>query len=249
MSAHGVRQGGDDGDFLLNVLRSESPPSPGDVDGTTASQPPRSSPIPGLSATGYGNCYDTRGLVDTPSPSNQNQVSTLDDFLLTTLDEMESRTEKLRETVKDAVEERTQLLGSLDTLMQSEALGRHSDDERQELEIYMDRLIGRLLTIDISVQIVRSIPQEQSLQTVRTFLIKLRDCISNGVPDAATTIQRYLNSCMEEAKGPVDDRFQGALLGCAAEDQKEIRKKLGAISEAREDTERQMSVFNSMDLE
>ncbi|XP_038056937.1 BAG family molecular chaperone regulator 2-like [Patiria miniata] len=173
------------------------------------------------------------------------ETKNMDNYLLQTLDEIERRTEKLRETVREVETERLYLLESLNTLMQSQALV--SAGEKDELELYMDRLTNRLLTINISVQIPRNPPQEESLQLVRTLLRKLQNNMRQGETDSGM-IHRYLNSCMEVANGPVDNTFQGALLGCAVEDQKEIRKILTSMWEAKDDIDRQMAVLASMSL-
>ncbi|XP_022107795.1 BAG family molecular chaperone regulator 2-like [Acanthaster planci] len=169
----------------------------------------------------------------------------MDNYLLKTLDEMEKRTEKLRQTVKEAETERLHLLESLNTLMQSQALV--AAGERDELELYMDRLTNRLLTVNISVEIFRTPPQEESFHLVKTLLGKLQKNLMQGETDPSMT-RRYLNSCMAEASGPVDDAFQGALLGCAVEDQKEIRKMLTLMWEARGDIDRQLAVLSPMNL-
>lgn len=47
-------------------------------------------------------------------------------------------------------------------------------------------------------------------------------------------LYRYLNSCLTEPKGPTDEGFQATLLECAADDQKEIRKKLQILLDKME---------------
>ena len=59
-------------------------------------------------------CHDEDNL--------QDLCTCMDNYLLKTLDEMERKIEKLRETVREAETERLHLLESLNTLMQSQAL-------------------------------------------------------------------------------------------------------------------------------
>ncbi len=104
-----------------------------------------------------------------------------------------------------------------------------STGEREELELFIDRLTKRCLTVEISIQIIRSPAQEKSLQTVLKYLHDLIGTIHSNMKDSRQVIERYLNSCLTETTGPVDDKFQAALLGCTAEDQKDVRKRLEAL--------------------
>ncbi|KAK8773145.1 hypothetical protein V5799_012322 [Amblyomma americanum] len=39
----------------------------------------------------------------------------------------------------------------------------------------------------------------------------------------------YLSACSTDAAGPIDHKFQAAILGCTADDQKKTRRRLEAI--------------------
>ena len=95
--------------------------------------------------------------------------------------------------------------------------------------MYIDRLTKRCLTVEITVQIIRSPAQETALQTVLKYLHDLIGEIHTNMEQSKGIIQRYLNSCLTETRGPVDDKFQAALLGCTAEDQKDVKKRLEVL--------------------
>ncbi|XP_072045105.1 BAG family molecular chaperone regulator 2-like [Amphiura filiformis] len=166
-------------------------------------------------------------------------------FLLNTLDEMEKRVEELRDNAKKMEEERKSLLGSLNTMLQSQALVEVNKGDREELELFIDRLTKRCLTIEITVHIIRSPSQEKSLQTVLKYLHDLIGTIHSNMQQSRQVIERYLNSCITETKGPVDDKFQAALLGCTAEDQKDVRKRLEALWASLERAEKAESSMAS----
>lgn len=173
------------------------------------------------------------------------------DFLLQSLDALEVRVEKMRETARSIEDERTTLLDSLNTMMQSKAIDHLSEAEREELGLYIDRLITRCLTVEITIQTVRTPAQEQSFQKVKGYLRDLIDTLCADVERSRQRLQLYLNSCLDECgdSGAVDDRFQGAILGCAAEDQKMIKKKLQQVRESLDKSEEFVSTLKSLSLD
>ncbi|KAL3251171.1 hypothetical protein MRX96_017776 [Rhipicephalus microplus] len=44
-----------------------------------------------------------------------------------------------------------------------------------------------------------------------------------------TQCKAYLSACSTDVAGPVDQKFQAAILGCTADDQKKTRRRLEAI--------------------
>lgn len=124
--------------------------------------------------------------------------------------------------------------------------------EREELGLYIDRLVTRCLTVDINIQTIRTPAQEESLRKVKGYLCDLIDTMQANLEQSSQRVKLYLNSCLagaESESGPVDDRFQGALLGCAAEDQKMIRKKLQEIKESLSETDAFMARLQALKLD
>ncbi|XP_011665012.2 BAG family molecular chaperone regulator 2 [Strongylocentrotus purpuratus] len=185
------------------------------------------------------------------APDEQDGGKKPNDFLLQTLDALELRVEKMRETARSIEDEKIRLLNSLNTMMQSEAIDHLSGAEREELGLYIDRLITRCLTVDINIQTIRTPAQEESLRKVKGYLRDLIDTMQANLEQCSQRVKLYLNSCLGETElmGPVDDRFQGALLGCAAEDQKMIRKKLQEIKESLSETDAFMARLQALKLD
>lgn len=102
-------------------------------------------------------------------------------------------------------------------------------DEREELNCYMGRIGTRLATIDLNVKTIRDVAQEDSLHQVNSFIdsvITTKDRIT-----ARQTCQQYLNCCSDGdgLERLIDKKFEMALLGCCADDQKNIKKRLQAL--------------------
>lgn len=102
-------------------------------------------------------------------------------------------------------------------------------DEREELNCYMGRIATRLATIDLNVKTIRDKAQEDSLHQVNSLIdsvITTTDRIT-----ARQHCQHYLNCCSDSGgvERVTDKKFEMALLGCALDDQKNIKKRLQAL--------------------
>uniref|UniRef100_A0A336LSV3 CSON003917 protein n=1 Tax=Culicoides sonorensis TaxID=179676 RepID=A0A336LSV3_CULSO len=153
------------------------------------------------------------------------------------LDHIDSRVETLR---RDAMQlqSQTELLNmSIDLLKNHEHFHFLEDSEREEVECYVQRINGRLSTIELRVLTMRDQAQEESLHQVNRLIDEI--LISNKDPTSARhKCQQYLNACCSsDAQGndfvdgfPTDKRFESALLGCSLDDQKRIKQRLISLS-------------------
>jgi BCL2-associated athanogene 2 len=116
-------------------------------------------------------------------------------------------------------------------------------DEREEIDMYVKRVGGRLHTVELNVKTVRDSAQEESMHQVNIFIDKL---ISDSEPMCSRQkCQQFLYSCgttdikkiHEEGASTtdiqetvaIDKKFENALLGCTLDDQKIVRKRLQAL--------------------
>lgn len=101
--------------------------------------------------------------------------------------------------------------------------------QREEIDLTARHLLGRALTVDVCVNTPRSPEQEAALKRVNvcidSLLVRTRDDPEN----AKVTCESYLSACVSEGRGPMDARFQAAVIECTADDQKSTRKRLEAI--------------------
>lgn len=104
--------------------------------------------------------------------------------------------------------------------------------------LYIQRVSSRLGTVELNVRTVRDKSQEDSLSQINALIdtmIKMGDPVI-----ARQRCQLYLNACCmdpssqlgtvpEADVGPIDKKFESALLGCTLDDQKNIKKRLQAL--------------------
>lgn len=107
--------------------------------------------------------------------------------------------------------------------------------------LYIQRVNSRLGTVELNVRTVRDKSQEDSLSQINALIdtmIKMGDPVIGR-----QRCQLYLNACcsstmdpssqlgtvLEADVGPIDKKFESALLGCTLDDQKNIKKRLQAL--------------------
>ncbi|KAH8307124.1 hypothetical protein KR044_005618 [Drosophila immigrans] len=188
------------------------------------------SSVAGGSNSGGSNAY---GLVD--------DSRALDRLFVTILDQLDARVEKFRKDALNLQEKKDYLLMSMDLIKSNEMLQSVSEAEREEIMLYIQRVSSRLGTVELNVRTVRDVSQEDSLSQINALIdtmIKMGDPVM-----ARQRCQLYLNACcsstmdpsnhlgtVHEADiGPIDKKFESALLGCTLDDQKNIKKRLQAL--------------------
>ncbi|XP_032592023.1 BAG family molecular chaperone regulator 2 isoform X1 [Drosophila grimshawi] len=180
----------------------------------------------------YGLVDDSRAL-DRPCNANERFV--------TILDQLDARVEKFRKDALNLQEKKDYLLMSMDLIKSNEMLQNMSDAEREEIMLYIQRVSARLGTVELNVRTVRDNSQEDSLSQINALIdtmIKMGDPVISR-----QRCQIYLNACcsstmdpsgrlgtvLEADVGPIDKKFESALLGCTLDDQKNIKKRLQAL--------------------
>ncbi|CAL1531122.1 unnamed protein product, partial [Lymnaea stagnalis] len=162
-------------------------------------------------------------------------------FLLSSyLDEVEDNVEALRRKAHEVLQERDSLLTILSQL-EAESLklnGSVSEGECQEILINIERLKQRCLNIEIKIHTVRTPEQESSYSKVNSLVRGLEHLCLDGDPNEESyqhQAKNYLNACISDnlSGGSVDYKFQGLILGCKLEDQKNVRQRLECLVKGR----------------
>ncbi|XP_069742186.1 BAG family molecular chaperone regulator 2 [Narcine bancroftii] len=147
--------------------------------------------------------------------------------LLETLDELEQRVEALREAAASMEQEKETLLELIHSVQNSQDMNSISDGEREELNLTANRLIGRTLTVAVSVETIRSVQQEEFLSKAMALIEEVVGKLLENLGSAKNSLIALYNACSSEAlEGPVDQKFQSIIVGCALEDQKKIKNRL-----------------------
>ncbi|XP_001353148.4 BAG family molecular chaperone regulator 2 isoform X1 [Drosophila pseudoobscura] len=184
------------------------------------------------SNSSYGLVDDSRAL-DRSINANERFVNILD--------QIDARVEKLRKDALNLQEMKDYLLMSMDLIKSNDKLQKMRESEREEIMLYIQRVSSRLGTVELNVRTVRDNSQEDSLSQINSLIdtmIKMGDPVIGR-----QRCQLYLNACCSSAMdpsghldtlseadvGPIDKKFESALLGCTLDDQKNIKKRLQAL--------------------
>ncbi|XP_035224226.1 BAG family molecular chaperone regulator 2-like isoform X2 [Stegodyphus dumicola] len=149
--------------------------------------------------------------------------------LVEMLDHIEERVELLREHASAMENEREALLSVLSAIKSNKDLQYVTEGEREEIEITALRLMNRTQTVEVSVTTPRNELQQQALDKVEKFYTDLQAYAETDPAGAKATLQSYINACLSDCKGAINQKFQAAVLECTADDQKRTRKKLESL--------------------
>lgn len=110
--------------------------------------------------------------------------------------------------------------------------------EQEEIKVTTHGLLYRLNSVDVMITTPRTESQEKALEALNGFINKLADTIKNNKDAAKHLCQSYLTACSSDSNlelhkdAPIDEQFQKAIIDCAVDDQKKIRKRLEGLYEA-----------------
>ncbi|XP_042189167.1 BAG family molecular chaperone regulator 2 isoform X2 [Callorhinchus milii] len=150
--------------------------------------------------------------------------------LLEILDDLELRVESMREAAISIEQEKESLLELIQSVQSSQEMRNISDGEREELNLTANRLLDRTLTVNISLEIIRSPQQEEFLGKATALIDEIANQILKDLGSAKDRLMAMHNACTSEAlPGPVDQKFQAIMIGCALEDQKKLKRRLETL--------------------
>uniref|UniRef100_A0A182W222 BAG domain-containing protein n=1 Tax=Anopheles minimus TaxID=112268 RepID=A0A182W222_9DIPT len=153
------------------------------------------------------------------------------------LDQLDTKVESLRKEAMVLRDKKDFLAMSVDLLKNNEYLTGLNDNERDEIDCYVQRISSRLGTVELNVCTVRDQAQEDSLHHVNSLIDLI---IASADPVISRQkCQQYLNACSTTDTSVytdvdpnticTDKKFESVLLGCTLDDQKTIKKRLQAL--------------------
>lgn len=170
--------------------------------------------------------------------------------LLETLDELEMRVEALRETASAVEQERECILEMIQSLKSSQEMRNICDGEREELTLTADRLMGRTLSVEVSVGTIRTSQQEEALQKATSIIDDIVKKLLDDMEGSCQRLQALLAACVTEAPPvPIDQKFQALVIGCALEDQKKIKRRLETLLRNVENAEKNIKLMDHHQLD
>ncbi|XP_008066311.2 BAG family molecular chaperone regulator 2 [Carlito syrichta] len=138
--------------------------------------------------------------------------------------------EALREAATAVEQEKEILLEMIHSIQNSQDMRQISDGEREELNLTANRLMGRTLTVEVSVETIRNPQQQESLKHATRIIDEVVNKFLDDLENAKSHLMSLYSACSSEVpSGPVDQKFQSIVIGCALEDQKKIKRRLETL--------------------
>jgi len=142
------------------------------------------------------------------------------------LDDVEDQIEQVRSQAEQIIEEKEDIHTTLDMLSNQEQLEGLSEVDKEEVMVLVERLNNRLNSVNVNISTVRSSSQQESLHSVNKAIDTLILQIQTDTLQAKLMCSQFLSATGTEIDHPSDVKFEQHLLGCTAEDQKCVKKRL-----------------------
>ncbi|KAG5266968.1 hypothetical protein AALO_G00238320 [Alosa alosa] len=170
--------------------------------------------------------------------------------LVENLDQLEIRVETLREAATAMEQERECLLEIIQSIQNSQEMRSISDGEREELTLTANRLMGRTLTVNISVDTIRNPQQEDALQKAMALIDDIAKKVIDDLDSAKKRLMALHAACVTEAPPvPIDQKFQSIVISCALEDQKKIKRRLETLIRNVDNAEKNIKIMDHQNVE
>lgn len=122
--------------------------------------------------------------------------------------------------------------------------------EREELDLTANRLMGRTLSVEISVGTTRSPQQDESLRKATSIIDEIVAKMLDDMGNSRTRLMALYAACVTEAPPvPIDQKFQAIVIGCALEDQKKIKQRLETLMRNIENAEKNIKIMDHQKIE
>lgn len=154
------------------------------------------------------------------------QITDLKEKFIAALDQLDVRVEKFRKEALVLQDKRNFLLVSMDLIKSNELFGSMEAPVKNDINMYIDLVSNRLATVSINVTTLRDQAQEDSLSYVNSLIDSM--LTTGNINVSIEKCQQYLNAC-SGSQSVIDKKFESAILGCALDDQKDIKKRLAAL--------------------
>lgn len=113
-----------------------------------------------------------------------------------------------------------------------------------------DRLMGRALTVEISVGTIRNPQQEEALRKATSMIDEIVKKLLVDMEGGRQQLMALHAACVTEAPPvPIDQKFQVVVISCALEDQKKIKQRLETLVRNVENAEKNIKIMDHQKLE
>lgn len=154
------------------------------------------------------------------------------DRVLCLLDKVEAAVERLRRDALKLEEEKDSLFNTLDTVRNSNVIASLTENDRDDIMRFAERVCNRCLTVEITVKTNRDQIQEDALHQVNLLIDTLVVNLKGDPSGTKVKCMSYMAACSSIPQQDLYDKnFESAILGCTLDDQKRIRKRLHGLLE------------------
>lgn len=122
--------------------------------------------------------------------------------------------------------------------------------EREELNLTANRLMGRTLSVEISVGTIRSSQQEEALRKATCIIDEIVKKLLDDMDGSRQQLLALHAACITEAPPvPINQKFQTIVISCALEDQKKIKQRLETLLRNTGNAEKNIKIMDHQKLE
>ncbi|KAM9365761.1 LOW QUALITY PROTEIN: BAG family molecular chaperone regulator 2 [Pholidichthys leucotaenia] len=170
--------------------------------------------------------------------------------LLETLDQLEMRVEALRDAASAMEQERECILEMIQSIQSSQEMRNICAGEREELTLTANRLMGRTLSVEISVGTIRNSQQAEALRKATSIIDEIVKKLLDDMDSSRQKLLALHAACVTEAPAvPIDQKFQAVVISCALEDQKKIKRRLETLLRNVENAQNNIKIMDHQKLE
>lgn len=139
---------------------------------------------------------------------------------------------------------------SLSAEMRHTLLFLSTAGEREELTLTANRLLGRTLTVTVSIDTIRNTQQEDALRTATAIIDEIAAKVLDDMESARKKLLALHAACLtEEPLVPVDQKFQSIVISCAMEDQKKIKRRLETLIRNVDNAEKTIKIMDNQKVD
>ncbi|MEQ2184284.1 hypothetical protein GOODEAATRI_006230 [Goodea atripinnis] len=160
------------------------------------------------------------------------------------------KVEALREAAAAMEQERESILEMIQSVQNSQEMRNICQGEREELTLTSNRLMGRTLSVEISIGTIRNPQQEEALQKATSIIDEIVKKLLSDMEGGRQQLLALHAACVTEAPPvPIDQKFQAIVISCALEDQKKIKRRLETLVRNTENAEKNIKIMDHQKLE
>ncbi|CAH2248787.1 BAG family molecular chaperone regulator 2 [Pelobates cultripes] len=155
------------------------------------------------------------------------------------------RVQELRDAAASLEIEKESLIEKIHSVQNSQDMRNISDGEREELTITADRLMNRTLTVEVSLETIRNPQQATALQHATAVIDEIAKKVTDNLETGRKQLISLYGACTSDInQGPIDQKFQSIIIGCALEDQKKIKRRLEMLIRNIDHSEKSITLLD-----